>query len=376
MFESESRILEANGHTVLQYKPHNDATSNRSAIHNACSSIWNSRAYKELQQLCREFNPDVAHFHNIQPLVSLAGYQAMRESGTAVVQTLHNYRLLCPVGYLSRNGKVCEECIGSPLSLPGIIRGCYRQSRAATAAVSLGTAIQRSTGVWTKDIDRFIALTEFARAKFIAGGLPEDRIAVKANSTCPTGASTPPGHGALFVGRLTEEKGIRTLLRACKLLDHQHPVRILGDGPLAGEVQAACDRFPWVHWEGSVDSNRVAEALREAAMLVFPSQWYEGMPMAILEAFSHARPVLASKLGAMHCLIKPDYNGALFPPGDAEALATQIHTQLNDRDRLITLGRGAREDHQSRYSPEANHRALIDIYEQAIAQRRLLRAAS
>ena len=208
VFASEAALLEQNGHTVLRHEEHNDRIR-PVAIGAARDAVWSDTSYRRLQLLARSTAIDVAHFHNTFPQISPSGYYAVRRSGIPVVQTLHNFRLICASATLSRNGSVCESCIETKSLLPAIAHACYRNSRPATAALATMLAVHRAAGTYRKQVDLYIALSEFARRKFIEGGLPQDRIVVKPNFVSPDpGAGEGRGDYALFVGRLSEEKGM------------------------------------------------------------------------------------------------------------------------------------------------------------------------
>src|SRR5882724_6530140 len=236
----EHKLLVDMGHRVIPYFRANGDLKGRGisgAVNAGVDSVWSSRSYREVAWLLKSETPDVAHFHNSFPLISPAAYYACAEAGVPVVQTLHNYRLLCPAATFLRDGKVCEACLSRSVPWPGVLHGCYRGSRPATAAVAAMLAVHRAIGTWQERVDVYIALTEFARRKFIEGGLPAERIVVKPNFVASDlGPKQGRGDYALFVGRLSEEKGLGVLLNAWGRLRELIPLRIAGDGPLREEI--------------------------------------------------------------------------------------------------------------------------------------------
>ncbi len=202
IFETEAGLLESYGHRVIRYTVHNNSISKMNPISLARASFWNNRVYDELKTLIQKEKPEVAHFHNTFPLISPAAYYAARKEGVPVVQTLHNFRLMCANGLFFRDGHVCESCLTYKNPLPGIVRSCYRQSRIASAAAVSTIKFHAILGTWLKAIDVFIAYSNFAHKKFIQGGLPAQKIAFKTNFLYP---APEPGMGdgnyALFVGR-------------------------------------------------------------------------------------------------------------------------------------------------------------------------------
>jgi glycosyltransferase involved in cell wall biosynthesis len=315
----------------------------------------------------RAFRPDVVHVHNFFPTFSPSVYDACRSAGVAVVQTLHNYRLVCANGLLFRAGASCTECLGRTWTLPAIRYGCYRRSRLGSAAVVAMIGAHRVRGTWAERVDRFIALTEFARGLFAErAGIPPEKIAVKPNAAPDAGAGDGAGGYALYVGRLAPEKGIETLL-AGAVIGLGMSLVVAGDGPLQPKVEAAAGAGK-LEYVGRQDPESVQRLMRGARLLVMPSLWYEGLPMVMPEAFSAGLPIAASRIGALETLIEENGNGLLFTPGDAEALASVVRRFAADREREPAMRRRARETYEALYRPDANLRRLLEIYEQACAQ--------
>ena len=360
VFAGETALLEQCGHTVLRYEDHNDRIHSGS-IDSACDAVWSRSTFRRLEALVRSTAIDVAHFHNTFPLVSPSAYYAIRRAGIPVVQALHNFRLICPGATLSRNGSVCEECVERRSLLPGIAHGCYRDSRLATAALSTMLTVHRAAGTYQRQVDVYIAPSEFARERFIAAGLPKDRIVVKPYFVNPDpGVGDGRGDYALFVGRLTEEKGIRTLVKAWPLLS-DIPLRIVGDGPLAGT------KWPvGVSWLGSQSPEQMFALIQDARVVIVPSVWYEIGPLTILEAFACGTPVISSNLGSMAEKVRHGYNGLLFKPGDSEDLARQVRWAFDHPEELRAMRANARREYEEKYTAERNYKMLMAIYEMAI----------
>lgn len=370
VFAAEAALLRAKGHPVTQYEDRNARIGNPLA--SGVAAIWNHSSYRRLRAAVRCAKPDVAHFHNTFPLISPAAYYALRGQGVPLVQTLHNYRLVCPGATLFRSGRVCEECIERRSFLPALVHGCYRNSRAATASTATMLQVHGAAGTWRRMVDVYIALSGFARGKFIEGGLPAARIVIKPNFV----ASDPGvggGHGqyALFVGRLSEEKGIRTLAQAWRGIA-DFPLLIAGDGPLSGTEWPANVRA--LGWQ---PRQRVAALMKDARILIFPSTWYECSPMTILEAFACGLPVIASTLGSLPEFVEHCRTGLLFRPGDAQDLARQVRWAFLHPEEMAAMRVAVRREFEQKYSAERNYKLLIGIYEMAIENaRRRQREAS
>lgn len=288
--------------------------------------------------LARE-GPQVVHFHNTFPLISPAAYYAARAANVPVVQSLHNYRLLCANATFYRNGHVCEDCLGAFAPWRGVAHACYRDSRAASSVVAAMLAFHRARGTWVDLVDAYIvALTADACDKFVRGGLPAERLITKPNVVYPDPGQGPGlGGYALFAGRLVAEKGVATLLSAWQHLADPPPLKIAGAGPMADAVTKVASRCRAIEWLGEVSNARVEALMKDAHVLVVPSVWYEGLPRVIAEAFAVGLPVIASDLGAMSSLIEHQHNGLHFRPGDAADLADQVRWAFTHRAELLVM---------------------------------------
>ncbi len=375
VFEAERTLLIGAGHRVGTYFRHsNEITINGfySVVRLGAQTVWASDSYRALRALLLEEEPDVVHFHNIFPLVSPAGYYACLKTGVPVVQTLHNYRLVCPGGMFLRDGVVCEDCLGRSIAWPGIAHACYRGSRAATACVATMLAVHRALRTWQQGVNVYIALTEFARRKFIEGGLPAERILVKPNFISPDpGVSVNRSNYALFVGRLAQEKGLNILLSCWRQLSCSVPLKIAGDGPLRDEMESFTARndLKTVSFLGRVSSGEIPELMRGARFLVFPSPWFEGFPLSIAEAYASGIPVIASHLGAMGEIVEDGKTGLHFKSGDVVDLAEKVEWAWGHQSEMECMGIAARAEYESKYTAERNYEMLMDIYESAIRQR-------
>lgn len=366
IFEAEARLLESRGHEVVRYTLHNDQVNSMGRARLFAATFWNRDSAREIGRIIAERRIDVAHFHNTLPLISPAAYSAARNAGAAVVQTLHNYRLLCANALLLRDGKACNDCVGKPLAWNGIAHRCYRGSLAASATVALTVAAHRVIGTWNKQVDLYIATSRFSVQKFTEGGLPADRIAFKPNFIeCDGGEGDGAGGFALFVGRLSPEKGLDTLIDAWSRLKDPPKLKVIGDGPMAGLIANA----PGVEWLGRQPSHVVYEQIGQAAMLVLPSRCYETFGRVVAEAFAKGTPVIVSDGGAMAEMVEPGRTGMLFNPGDAAGLARAVEAMAADPARLAAMRIAAREQYLDLYTAESNYDQFMSLYERALAHR-------
>ena len=367
-YAAESGLLEANGCKVLRYTLHNRQIQGMNPLMLAQATLWNKQVYRNLREIMKREHPKIAHFQNTFPLISPAAYYAAKVEGVPVVQSLRNYRLLCPNALFFREGHICEECMGRTVPWPAVAHACYRNSRAASAVVTSMLTLHRAIGTWSRMVDVYIALTEFARNKFIEGGLPKEKIVVKPNFVYPDpGQGDGKGGYALFVGRLSPEKGVDTLLRAWELLGGRISLKIVGDGPLAEKVKKTASNIYGIEWLGHRNMEEVYSLMGEAAFLVFPSEWYETFGRVAIEAFAKGTPVLAAKIGAVGEITENGRTGLHFRAGDPIDLAEKVDWLMSHPAQLARMRKEARAEYEAKYTAERNYRMLMEIYERAIS---------
>ena len=371
-FESEVAMLRKFGNRVITYTRDNAeiaSASWRGRIAVARDTLWSAQTYRQLRQLLAAERPAIAHFHNIFPLISPSAYRACREAGVPVIQTLHNFRLLCPGATFYRHRQVCEVCLGKAVPWPGLVHACYRASRLATAVTAAMLTAHRYLKTWDEQVDLYIAPTEFVRRKFIEGGLPPGKIVVKPNFVYPDPGPGPgQGEYALFVGRLSQDKGVETLLQAWRSLPGI-PLKVVGDGPLMDRMQMAVqgEGLQQVELVGGVAFDRVISLLQQARFLVFPSQWYETFGRVAIEAFACGVPVIAAHLGAMVEVVQEGIHGLHFTPGDREDLAAKVQWAWTHPREMRAMGQACRREYEQRYTAEQNYAQIMEIYQRAIS---------
>ncbi len=370
VFEAERALLEHYGHKVITFVENNARLKEINPLKAGMESVWSRESQRNIRKLIEETRPDVVHFHNTFLRISPAAYYTVKQMGLPVVQTLHNYRLICPGALLMRDGHVCEDCLQKMIPWPGVVHGCWRNSRSSTATVAAMLTVHRLLKTWIKQVDVYITLTEFARRKFIEGGLPAEKIVVKPNFVHPDpGDGEHKGNFALFVGRLSTEKGIHTMLLAWRLLKGMY-LKIVGDGSLMAKIRESIEKEKLSSIEilGMRSREEVLYFLKNALFLIFPSEWYEGFPMIIAEAFSCGLPVIASRLGAMAEIVEDGRTGLLFEPGNPEDLAAKVEWAWAHPPEMRRMGRAARQEFEQKYTAEKNYQMLMQIYELAQAR--------
>jgi glycosyltransferase involved in cell wall biosynthesis len=370
VFAQERKMLENAGNEVVAYCRTNWDTDSYRGLHRiglAKRTIWASDSRRDFLKLLQKEKPEVVHVHNTFVMISPSIYSACQEAGVPVVQTLHNYRLLCPTGTFFRDGKLCEECLQSSL-WRGVEHSCYHDSYTATAVVAMMLAYHRLRDTWKREIASFIALSEFARRKFMEGGLPGERIFVKSNFISPDpGARTGIGDYALFVGRLSPEKGVRTIVAAWKKLTAPVPLIIIGGGPDLEELkaQAASANLP-IEFKGQMPREQTLAAINNARFTIIPSEWYETFCLAIAESFACSTPVICSRMGVMQELVDDRRTGLHFTPADSEDLASKVDWAWSHRDEMRDMGIAARKEYEAKYTAEKNYPQLMEIYRRAV----------
>jgi glycosyltransferase involved in cell wall biosynthesis len=388
VFESEARLLKDYGHKVRQVEEQTtypDGVVKKLGV--AADCVWSRRWHREFRQILQSERPDVVHVHNFFPLISPSIYYACRRERVPVVQTLHNYRLLCSNAEFYRDGRVCEECLHHGLQR-GIRYGCYQGSKLGTAALSLMLSVHRKARTWTGMVNCYVALTKFAREKMIEGGLPADRIRVKPNFVLPdpgpkwarakdTISREKDGY-VLFVGRLVQAKGVLSLLKAWEKMPAHVQLKIVGDGPCREQLESALKsgKYSPVSYLGRLSRPDTLSTMKSARFLVFPSEWYEGFPVTIAEAFACGVPVICSRLGSMQEIVADERTGLHFEAGNPNDLAEKVQWAWAHPEKMDAMGCAARQEFETKYTAAKNIEMLEEIYDFAMGgQKKAVRPA-
>ncbi len=374
--KAEIDLLRQNKHKVTLLEDSNERIEKFSTLEKLelfFTAAWNNKSYQQLRLQLQQLKPDLLHVQNFFPLFSPSIHAAAKSLDIPTIQHLRNFRLGCLNAYLFRKGKICEACIGKN-PWRGLVYRCYRGSLPASLGVWNMITYNRWRGTWLKDVDAFITPSQFAAKKLIEIGISSDRLYVKPNITPDplVGQSIPPLPDRptfLYIGRLSPEKGIITLLKAWeKLARSQWQLEIVGDGAQRQELeQLKSDRqLNNVNFRGYQPSQKVWEAIKQATAIIVPSQWYETFGRVVIEAFACGRGVLVSNLGALSELVKEGETGFLISPDDIDAWVEKIEWSGNNYIEMTRIGQQCRQVYLQQYTPEVNYQKTIEIYRQVL----------
>lgn len=369
---AEKELLERHGEQVTSYARHNDEIERYTSLEKlafASNTIYSLRTSKELREIVEKNGPDAAYIHNVFPLISPSVYHTLHSLKVPCLQVVHDFRLFCPNGWFYTNGHICERCMKGNY-LNGIRYRCYHDSYTHSALYSASIGLNRLAGMLRK-MSAFICLTEFARLKLLEAGVPEDKLFIKPNFIDAARITPCPGDGkyVVYLGRLSSEKGVWTLVRAFEAL--KDPLlKIAGTGPLEAVLKGyvrerGITNIEFVGFKAGLEK---LELLRGSLFSVVPSEWYETFALVALEAYAAGKPVLASNLGSLPYVVENGRSGLLFEPGNASDLADKTRDLIGRPNVLETMGRYGRRLVDTKYSPEQSYRDLMAIFERVGCQ--------
>lgn len=369
--DDECRLLAAHGAEVERLEVESDEIAGWSPLRRAALPlrvVWSGRGAALVRDAVERADPDVVHFHNTFPLLSPAALTAASSGRAAVVQTLHNFRPLCPAATFLRNGRVCEDCLGR-LPLPALRHGCYRGSRAATVPLVAMTVVHRGLATWERCVDRFVAPSAFLRDTYVRAGWDGGRIEIKHNTVPdPARRREGPGEGFVCVARLSSEKGVDSLLRAWPEAFPRGGERltVVGSGDDEAALRELAAPLDGVELAGALPHDDVLERIGRARAVVIPSRCYEVFPRVLAEAYALGVPVVAARLGSLRELVRPGETGMLFDPDAPSGLAAALQALAESDPRSLALGAGARQAYEERLSPARLTAQLLGCYARAI----------
>ena len=370
--DQEATLLTDAGHRVTRFERRSDDIASMSLLGRASVPLlvpWNGAVRAELTARLHAERPDVVHIHNTFPLLSPSVVAGCADAGVPAVATLHNYLQVCPSGTLYRAGRVCTDCTGR-FPLPAVRHGCYRGSRLATVPVTVNMVANRRR--WWSGIARFFCVSDAQRKILIQAGMPAQQLSVKRNFVVDPGVRRAgPGEHVLYLGRMTEEKGVRLLMTAWDLVAADGglrvPLLLAGAGPLDEEAAGWAQGRDDVAFLGLRSKSECGELTARSAAVVAPSTWMETFGLVVVEAMAAAVPVVAAAHGAFVELVYDQVTGLLHRPGNAASLADCLRRIVTDVDRNIALGDAGRRCYETGYTPEVGLAALVAGYDAAVA---------
>lgn len=369
--DSEIGMLKDHGNEVLYYCHSNEEIKNMGILARARFLFrdisWNRKSYQEIKDLVWKEKPDIAHIHNIFIYLSPSVYFALKESHIPIVQTLHNYRLICLKGTFYAKNRICEDCLSGKL-FKAVFKKCWRGSFLLTFFLARMLKNTRRN-IFRDSPDAFIALSGFSRDKFAEAGFPKEKLFVKPNFVDFKPNEENRENYGLFLGRLVDYKGVNTLVRAYNELNSYY-LNIIGDGPMLDEVKKRIRNSKNIQLLGSFPHEKAMSYLRKAAFVVFPSECYENMPLAIVESLACGIPVIAANLGAMKEIIQDNITGLLFKAGDPNDLAEKIKFLMGNSNLYEKMRLGARKSYEEKFTSCINYKAIMNIYHKAMSGNR------
>jgi glycosyltransferase involved in cell wall biosynthesis len=366
---AERELLERHGDEVLLYSRHNDETKTFSAFEKAAffpQTVYSWKSSGEIADVVHGFKPDVAFVHNVYPLLSPSVYHKLHSLGVPAVQVLHNFRPFCPNGFYYTQGQICEACRGGNY-LNAVRKRCYKDSYVLSGLYALTLGSNRLAGMVNK-VAGFICLTEFFKIKMQEAGVPDSKLFVRPNFVYApplSAGASDAGNYAIYMGRLSPEKGCWTLIHAFERLP-QVPLKILGTGPLEQELKDYVNAkgIGNIQFLGFKSGDEKWQLLRKSLCLVVPSEWYENFPVTVLEAFMASKPVIAARIGGLPYIVEDGQSGLLFEAGDVGGLARKIQQLADDPADAVRMGVRGRRLSETKYGPEQGYSNLMKIFSQ------------
>ncbi|OVE67769.1 hypothetical protein CCS79_12495 [Clostridium diolis] len=364
---NEKKMLEDNGHEVFMYTRHNYEIK-RSGMWGKLKlpfeTIYSLKTVREVKKIIRVNKIDIVHVHNTLPLISPSVYRSAKECGCKVVQTVHNFRLLCPGATLACNGQICEKCISKGLDY-AIKNRCYRNSKIQTFIVILMLKVNRIIGSYDK-VDAYISLTEFNKEKLKSVITNELKIYVKPNFVKSNNLkfrNREVKNYFVYFGRLDKIKGFNFLVETWKNIKDSE-LYVIGDGPEKkwAEDYIKKNNMDNVKLKGFMEREDAYNLIKNCKSVILPSQWYEGFPMTIIESFSLGVSVICGRIGNLKYIIKDNYNGLLFEYNSKKDLENCINKLKNDFELINRLSYNSFNDYIKNYSSEKNYKQLMEIY--------------
>jgi glycosyltransferase involved in cell wall biosynthesis len=324
--------------------------------------------YEQLNSIIEQHSIEVAHIHNVYHIIGNDLYKLLSFQNIPIVQTLHNFRFLCPAGlFMDNSHHICEKCSqGSFINCA--LKKCYQNSHLKSFGMSVLAKNGRENVL--KYVDKFIVLNEFSRNKFVQYGFNPDKLVVKSNFIDDIKLATSEYNFILYIGRLSPEKGVESLIEAFVRLEL--PIKIAGSGDevYVGKLKALAEKNKQIEFLGYVQGESKDELIKKSQLLIIPSLCYENFPVSILEAYSYGKPIIASNIGGIPFIVKDGETGYLFEPGNIESLKEAV-IKILENDKFIELGINGFKYFSENFTEKQNYPQLMEIYQSAIEAKKL-----
>ena len=375
VYNSEIELLKKHGHKVIRYYVRNDEFDDAGPLKKMALTLgmfWSFENYRKVRRVIEKYNPDVVHVHTFFPLLSPSILYAAKKSGKKVVATLHDTRFICPCATSICHGKLCNECMDGHYSRM-IKRKCFKDSMAQSFMVSMVFKFHRLRRSFYNQIDKYICLNDNQIELLKQAGFDEEKITKKYNFTEDTASFERPDYEsireeynlperfAVFYGRIGEEEGIKLLMKAWNKLK-DIPLVVMGAGPMEEEFKKWCKGKDNVYFLGYTKHDNCLEIVRSSEFVVFPSIWYEGCSMVVIETESLGKAIVATDIGFMSEAVRDGVTGYKFRLKDVKDFRDKVQKLWNDEDKALEMGENAREDFESKYTVDNNYRQLMEIY--------------
>ena len=368
--DAQVELLRSAGHEVVLIEDTNERVDQLGMLRTAATAIWSGASRKRVAEVLAGSRFDVVHVQNFFPLFSPSVYYAAHDHGVPVVQSLRNFRMLCPEGMLHRSGQVCTDCVGKTVAWPAIAHRCYRDSARGSAVVAAMSTGHRWAGTWSRRVARYVAPSEYTRGVYETAGWDPDKVEVIPNFVHPEPAlGSGSGKYGLFIGRLARVKGLDTLLQAWISGGLETPLHIVGDGPMRAEVEAAAASHDHISYLGTVEQPRLTELMGDAGFVVVPTRGIESFGRVVVEAMATGTPSIVADHAGLRETLLGSAAGLRFPPGDATALVATVRSLLGSGD-MEEMRMAARRDYEERFSSEVALQRWVDLYRRVQAEYR------
>ncbi len=330
--------------------------------------FYSQDAKTSLTRMLQDICIDVAHAHNIYGRLTTSVFDLLQKRNVPILMSLHDYKLICPNYKLMNNGHVCEDCKGNVYYM-AIWNRCHKKSLVASAIYAFESYFNLFFRKYRKNVHFFISPSLFLKQKLIEFSWPEEQIAYIPNFLVPSEFEPrySPGKYFLYLGRLSSEKGLLTLIEAfMKITFGKASLAIVGEGPIKTQLENMAKSDARIRFTGYLSGNTLKEITRNALAVIVPSEWYENAPISILEALAFGKPVVGSQIGGIPEMIDDAVNGYLFEPGNVDDLREKLELVLSMPDKHISeMGQAARQKVEREYNAELHYERLMDIYHRA-----------